>query len=154
MSHGTAGMNFAVIWNWSDDATGYGPIFEEEPVDVVYTEDSPDGRISMNCRARSNPPASYRLHHTSSFSLHTLGNILWVSPTVLLADGAVITGKSNWWSSLMSITVWWEETWSSTTPGKRNTPGHTFVWPRTFMEQSSAKRPASSLDVRLLTSQS
>ncbi|TNM91270.1 hypothetical protein fugu_019650 [Takifugu bimaculatus] len=45
---------------YGDDATGYGPIFEEEPVDVVYTEDSPDGRISMNCRARANPPASYR----------------------------------------------------------------------------------------------
>ena len=45
-----------------DDATGYGPIFEEEPVDVVYTEDSPDKSISMNCRARSNPPASYRFH--------------------------------------------------------------------------------------------
>uniref|UniRef100_A0A667XYD3 Contactin 1b n=1 Tax=Myripristis murdjan TaxID=586833 RepID=A0A667XYD3_9TELE len=44
----------------SSDATGYGPIFEEEPLDVVYTEDSPDGRISMNCRARANPPASYR----------------------------------------------------------------------------------------------
>uniref|UniRef100_A0A3Q1JSF2 Contactin 1b n=1 Tax=Anabas testudineus TaxID=64144 RepID=A0A3Q1JSF2_ANATE len=42
------------------DATGYGPIFEEEPVDVVYVEGSPDGRISMNCRARANPPASYR----------------------------------------------------------------------------------------------
>uniref|UniRef100_A0A8D0D413 Contactin 1b n=1 Tax=Sander lucioperca TaxID=283035 RepID=A0A8D0D413_SANLU len=42
------------------DATGYGPIFEEEPVDVVHSEDSPDGRISMNCRARANPPASYR----------------------------------------------------------------------------------------------
>uniref|UniRef100_A0A667YC41 Contactin 1b n=1 Tax=Myripristis murdjan TaxID=586833 RepID=A0A667YC41_9TELE len=46
--------------NLSEDATGYGPIFEEEPLDVVYTEDSPDGRISMNCRARANPPASYR----------------------------------------------------------------------------------------------
>lgn len=43
-----------------EEATGYGPIFEEEPVDVVYTEDSPDKRISMNCRARANPPASYR----------------------------------------------------------------------------------------------
>lgn len=48
--------------NLSEDATGYGPIFEEEPVDVVYNEDSPDGRISMNCRARANPPATYRLH--------------------------------------------------------------------------------------------
>lgn len=45
----------------SEDATGYGPIFEEEPVDVVYIEDSPDNRISMNCRARANPPAAYRL---------------------------------------------------------------------------------------------
>uniref|UniRef100_A0A665THD0 Contactin 1b n=1 Tax=Echeneis naucrates TaxID=173247 RepID=A0A665THD0_ECHNA len=44
-----------------EDATGYGPIFEEEPVDVVYTEGSPDERISMNCRARANPPALYRL---------------------------------------------------------------------------------------------
>lgn len=44
-----------------EEATGYGPIFEEEPVDVVYTEDSPDGRISINCRARANPPATYRL---------------------------------------------------------------------------------------------
>ena len=50
------------MYTLSDDATGYGPIFEEEPVDVVYTEDSPDGRISMNCRARANPPASYRLN--------------------------------------------------------------------------------------------
>lgn len=50
-----------VMWNLSDDATGYGPIFEEEPIDVVYLEGSPDGRISMNCRARANPPASYRL---------------------------------------------------------------------------------------------
>uniref|UniRef100_A0A672JPH5 Contactin 1b n=1 Tax=Salarias fasciatus TaxID=181472 RepID=A0A672JPH5_SALFA len=45
---------------FSEDATGYGPIFEEEPVDVVYTEDSPDKRLSMNCRARANPPATYR----------------------------------------------------------------------------------------------
>jgi receptor-type tyrosine-protein phosphatase zeta len=44
----------------TEDATGYGPIFEEEPLDVVYMEDSPDARISMNCRARSNPPAMYR----------------------------------------------------------------------------------------------
>ncbi|PWA26113.1 hypothetical protein CCH79_00015210 [Gambusia affinis] len=45
---------------YGEDATGYGPIFEEEPMDVVYTDDSPDKRISMNCRARANPPATYR----------------------------------------------------------------------------------------------
>lgn len=54
------GLHEIVVLNLPEDATGYGPIFEEEPVDVVYTEDSPDKRISMNCRARANPPATYR----------------------------------------------------------------------------------------------
>uniref|UniRef100_A0A1A8NW40 Contactin 1 n=3 Tax=Nothobranchius pienaari TaxID=704102 RepID=A0A1A8NW40_9TELE len=48
---------------YGEDATGYGPIFEEEPVDVVYSDDSPDKRISMNCRARANPPAFYSWRH-------------------------------------------------------------------------------------------
>uniref|UniRef100_A0A671QIW4 Contactin 1b n=1 Tax=Sinocyclocheilus anshuiensis TaxID=1608454 RepID=A0A671QIW4_9TELE len=39
------------------EATGFGPIFEEEPLDTVYAEDSPESKISMNCRARANPPA-------------------------------------------------------------------------------------------------
>uniref|UniRef100_A0A674DWT0 Contactin 1b n=1 Tax=Salmo trutta TaxID=8032 RepID=A0A674DWT0_SALTR len=43
-----------------NDATGYGPIFEEEPLDIVYTKESPDRHISMNCRARANPAPTYR----------------------------------------------------------------------------------------------
>uniref|UniRef100_A0AAY5K0V1 Contactin 1b n=1 Tax=Esox lucius TaxID=8010 RepID=A0AAY5K0V1_ESOLU len=45
---------------WEYDATGYGPVFEEEPLDIVYTKESPDKRISMNCRARGNPAPTYR----------------------------------------------------------------------------------------------
>ncbi|XP_041933918.1 neuronal cell adhesion molecule a isoform X7 [Alosa sapidissima] len=45
---------------FDDEATGYGPIFEEEPQDLVYAEDNPDNRISMNCRVRANPPATIR----------------------------------------------------------------------------------------------
>uniref|UniRef100_A0A8C1JBM3 Contactin 1b n=1 Tax=Cyprinus carpio TaxID=7962 RepID=A0A8C1JBM3_CYPCA len=41
------------------EATGFGPIFEEEPLDTVYAEDSPENKISMNCRARANPPAVF-----------------------------------------------------------------------------------------------
>lgn len=44
------------IWV-SEEATGFGPIFEEEPLDTVYAEDSPEPKISMNCRVRANPPA-------------------------------------------------------------------------------------------------
>uniref|UniRef100_A0AAY5KL56 Contactin 1b n=1 Tax=Esox lucius TaxID=8010 RepID=A0AAY5KL56_ESOLU len=47
-------------YNFFYDATGYGPVFEEEPLDIVYTKESPDKRISMNCRARGNPAPTWR----------------------------------------------------------------------------------------------
>ncbi|XP_061085744.1 contactin 1b [Conger conger] len=45
---------------YGDDATGYGPVFEEQPQDLVYPEESAENKISMNCRARANPPATYK----------------------------------------------------------------------------------------------
>uniref|UniRef100_A0A670JEM1 Contactin 1 n=1 Tax=Podarcis muralis TaxID=64176 RepID=A0A670JEM1_PODMU len=39
---------------------GYGPIFEEQPIDTVYPEESPEGRVSMNCRARGVPAPTYK----------------------------------------------------------------------------------------------
>lgn len=44
----------------ADEATGYGPVFEEQPVDTIYPEESPEAKITMNCRARANPPATYK----------------------------------------------------------------------------------------------
>ncbi|XP_030630760.1 contactin-1a [Chanos chanos] len=43
-----------------DDSTGYGPIFEEEPTDTIHPEEAPEDKITMRCRARANPPATYR----------------------------------------------------------------------------------------------
>ncbi|XP_053174684.1 contactin-1a-like [Scomber japonicus] len=45
---------------YGDEATGYGPVFEEQPVDTIYPEESPEAKITMNCRARANPPATYK----------------------------------------------------------------------------------------------
>ncbi|KAM9807942.1 contactin-1a [Neosynchiropus ocellatus] len=45
---------------YGDEATGYGPVFEEQPVDTIYPEESPEDKITMNCRARANPPATYK----------------------------------------------------------------------------------------------
>uniref|UniRef100_A0A669D359 Contactin 1 n=1 Tax=Oreochromis niloticus TaxID=8128 RepID=A0A669D359_ORENI len=42
------------------EVTGYGPVFEEQPVDTIYPEESPEAKITMNCRARANPPATYK----------------------------------------------------------------------------------------------
>uniref|UniRef100_A0A670ZM26 Contactin 1 n=1 Tax=Pseudonaja textilis TaxID=8673 RepID=A0A670ZM26_PSETE len=36
------------------------PIFEEEPIDTVYPEESPDAKVSMNCRARGIPTPTYK----------------------------------------------------------------------------------------------
>ncbi|XP_059191036.1 contactin-1a-like [Centropristis striata] len=45
---------------YGDEATGYGPVFEEQPVDTIYPEESPEAKITMSCRARANPPANYK----------------------------------------------------------------------------------------------
>ncbi|XP_018603052.1 contactin 1b isoform X2 [Scleropages formosus] len=45
---------------YGDDATGYGPVFEEQPQDAIYAEEAPEAKFSMNCRARANPPATYK----------------------------------------------------------------------------------------------
>ncbi|XP_041852368.1 contactin-1a [Melanotaenia boesemani] len=44
----------------ADEATGFGPVFEEQPADTIYPEESPEAKITMNCRARANPPATYK----------------------------------------------------------------------------------------------
>lgn len=43
-----------------EDGKRYGPVFEEQPIDTIHPEESPDGKISMNCRARANPTPTYK----------------------------------------------------------------------------------------------
>uniref|UniRef100_A0A4W3J257 Contactin 1 n=1 Tax=Callorhinchus milii TaxID=7868 RepID=A0A4W3J257_CALMI len=38
----------------------YGPVFEEQPMPTIYPEESEEAKVSLNCRARANPPAIYR----------------------------------------------------------------------------------------------
>uniref|UniRef100_A0A8C1XRS1 Contactin 1 n=1 Tax=Cyprinus carpio TaxID=7962 RepID=A0A8C1XRS1_CYPCA len=39
----------------SDESSGFGPVFEEQPVDTIYPEESPENKIMMSCRTRANP---------------------------------------------------------------------------------------------------
>ncbi|XP_062849034.1 contactin-1a [Trichomycterus rosablanca] len=43
-----------------DESSGYGPVFEEQPVDTIYPEESQEDQIIMSCRARASPPATYK----------------------------------------------------------------------------------------------
>ncbi|KAJ8374120.1 hypothetical protein SKAU_G00047000 [Synaphobranchus kaupii] len=56
----TGALFFDIPRIYGDDATGYGPVFEEQPQDLIYPEESAEAKISMNCRARANPPATYK----------------------------------------------------------------------------------------------
>ncbi|KAK2834771.1 hypothetical protein Q7C36_015472 [Tachysurus vachellii] len=43
-----------------DESTGHGPVFEEQPIDTIYPEESLEDKIIMSCRARASPPATYK----------------------------------------------------------------------------------------------
>ncbi|CAN9498950.1 unnamed protein product [Ophioblennius macclurei] len=57
---GASGLGEVPDFYRADEATGYGPVFEEQPVDTIYPEESPEAKITMNCRARAHPPATYK----------------------------------------------------------------------------------------------
>uniref|UniRef100_A0A8B9LAN3 Contactin 1b n=1 Tax=Astyanax mexicanus TaxID=7994 RepID=A0A8B9LAN3_ASTMX len=65
VSHILSAPRLHCITTFQEEATGFGPIFEEEPLDTVYAEDSPEAKISMNCRVRANPPYVCRWWHNN-----------------------------------------------------------------------------------------
>ncbi|XP_029429716.1 contactin-2 isoform X2 [Rhinatrema bivittatum] len=49
------------VWCLTECTTGnYGPVFEEQPANTLFPEGLTEERISLSCRARANPPATYR----------------------------------------------------------------------------------------------
>lgn len=44
----------------------FGPVFLQEPDDVIYPLDANEKRVVMHCEARGNPPPTYRCDRTSS----------------------------------------------------------------------------------------
>lgn len=38
----------------------FGPVFLQEPDDVIYPLDAGEKRVVMHCEARGNPPPTYR----------------------------------------------------------------------------------------------
>ncbi|XP_010221676.1 PREDICTED: contactin-2 [Tinamus guttatus] len=41
-------------------ARSYGPVFEEQPVNTLFPEGSAEEKVTLACRARASPPATYR----------------------------------------------------------------------------------------------
>uniref|UniRef100_A0A8C1Q1M5 Contactin 1b n=1 Tax=Cyprinus carpio TaxID=7962 RepID=A0A8C1Q1M5_CYPCA len=93
----------------SEEATGFGPIFEEEPLDTVYAEDSPENKISMNCRARANPPAIIKyiftlliLHFPDEHFSLVGGNLVITNPDKGKHAGKYVCVAKNVYGTVIS----------------------------------------------------
>ncbi|XP_072291729.1 contactin-1a-like [Eucyclogobius newberryi] len=96
---------------YEDEAVGSGPVFEEQPVDTIYPEESPEAKITMTCRARADPPATYKwMFNGEEIDLnahkdhYTLvgGNLVISSPTKSKHVGLYICLASNMYGSVIS----------------------------------------------------
>lgn len=99
---------------YKDEAAGYGPVFEEQPVDTIYPEESPEAKITMSCRARAHPPATYKwtfdseeidLNAQDSHYSLVGGNLVISSPTKSKHVGRYSCLASNKYGLVISRTV-------------------------------------------------
>lgn len=42
------------------ESVDYGPMFIQEPDDIIFPTDSDEKKVALNCEARGNPVPSYR----------------------------------------------------------------------------------------------
>ncbi|XP_028286350.1 contactin-1a isoform X2 [Parambassis ranga] len=96
---------------YGDETTGYGPVFEEQPVDTIYPEESPEAKITMNCRARANPPATYKwmkgnieidLNQEGSHYSLAGGNLVISNPIKHEHEGKYRCSATNTYGTLIS----------------------------------------------------
>ncbi|KAG5845127.1 hypothetical protein ANANG_G00135550 [Anguilla anguilla] len=101
-----------ILHSDGEDDTGYGPVFEEEPQDLIYPEESPEAKITISCRARADPPATYKWILNDNFT-HPLevpdrhfsqveGNLVISSPVKSLHAGKFACLAQNRYGSVLS----------------------------------------------------
>ncbi|CAH2278023.1 contactin-1 [Pelobates cultripes] len=99
-----------IFFCWAEEGKRYGPVFEEQPTDTIYPEESQEGKISMNCRARANPPPEYRWRlnnwdinlgdeHYSMVG----GNLIINNPEKSRDQGKYVCIVSNIYGRIMSL---------------------------------------------------
>ncbi|XP_071350262.1 contactin-1a-like [Trachinotus anak] len=96
---------------YRDETTGYGPVFEEQPVDTIYPEESLEAKITLNCRARANPPAKYKwklnninidLNEEGSHYSLVGGNLVISNPIKTTHEGNYSCLASNKYGTVIS----------------------------------------------------
>lgn len=49
-------MSFLVL----TESVDYGPVFVQEPDDIIFPTDSDEKKVALNCEARGSPVPNYR----------------------------------------------------------------------------------------------
>ncbi|KAJ7421012.1 contactin 2 [Pitangus sulphuratus] len=59
--HTSLAVSTFLVWCQAQSSTrSYGPVFEEQPSHTLFPEGSAEEKVTLTCRARANPPATYR----------------------------------------------------------------------------------------------
>ncbi|RVE71610.1 hypothetical protein OJAV_G00053470 [Oryzias javanicus] len=94
-----------------DGAVGFGPVFEEQPADTIYPEESLEARITMNCQAKANPPATYKwtlndreIHIEAESNHYSLmeGNLVISNPVKSKHVGKYSCSATNMYGTVIS----------------------------------------------------
>jgi len=48
------------VFHLTPESEEFGPVFIQEPDDAIFSLDSDDKKVIMNCEARGNPVPTYR----------------------------------------------------------------------------------------------
>ncbi|KAG8452995.1 hypothetical protein GDO86_004705 [Hymenochirus boettgeri] len=102
--------HFSEPFRQDDDNMDYGPVFVQEPENVVFPMDSGEKKVSLNCEARGLPTPMYRWLHngteinTESDYRYSLidGNLIITRPNEMKDSGQYQCLAANSFGSVLS----------------------------------------------------
>lgn len=84
-----------------------GPVFEEQPISVIYPEGLKEGKVTLSCQARASPAASYRWVTHAPTQTHThwmwsvLGSVYSIKCLPMKIHSSEESGTCRFWYYLL-----------------------------------------------------
>ncbi|XP_053561563.1 contactin-5 [Bombina bombina] len=102
--------HFSEAFRQNDESVDYGPVFVQEPENVIFPMDSDEKKVALNCEARGAPAPSYRwLRNGTEIDLESDyryslidGNFIITSPNEMKDSGQYQCLAANSFGSILS----------------------------------------------------
>ncbi|XP_053312490.1 contactin-5 [Spea bombifrons] len=109
-SYPTNLYHFSEAYRQDDESVDYGPVFVQEPENVIFPMDSGEKKVALNCEARGAPSPSYRwLRNGTEIDLESDyryslidGNLIISSPNEVKDSGQYQCLAANSFGSVLS----------------------------------------------------